>query len=130
GMPEGSWPVLTYSAKWDEGSAEDLGSVPVCPADLPADVAKRIVAAARQAWELLAGGEGYGRVDMRLDARGMPWVLEVNPNPDLSDDAGLARMARANGWEYAELLQRIVDEALARVAQTSAAHALAQAVNQ
>ncbi|MGB7211990.1 MAG: hypothetical protein WBC97_05125 [Gemmatimonadales bacterium] len=130
GMPEGSWPVLTYSAKWDEGSAEDLGSVPVCPADLPADVAKRIVAAARQAWELLAGGEGYGRVDMRLDARGMPWVLEVNPNPDLSDDAGLARMARANGWDYGELLQRIVDEALARAARTSAAHALAHAVNQ
>jgi D-alanine-D-alanine ligase len=129
GMPEGSWPVLTYSAKWDEGSPEDLGSVPVCPADLPADAAKRLVAAARQAWELLAGGEGYGRVDMRLDARGQAWVLEVNPNPDLSDNAGLARMAKANGWEYAELLQRIVDEALGRSQRKSAAQALATGVH-
>ena len=131
GMPEGSWPVLTYSAKWDEGSPEDLGSVPVCPADVPAETTKKIVAAARQAWDLLAGGEGYGRVDMRLDARGQPWVLEVNPNPDLSDNAGLSRMGKAFGWEYAELLQRIVDEALARDQRKSAAaHALASAVNQ
>ena len=37
-MPEGSWPILTYAAKWDVGSPEDLGSVPVCPADLTAEL--------------------------------------------------------------------------------------------
>ncbi|MFI5236220.1 MAG: hypothetical protein ACHQXA_10955, partial [Gemmatimonadales bacterium] len=81
------------------------------------------------AWELMAGSEGYGRVDMRLDARGQAWVLEVNPNPDLSDNAGLSRMAKAHGWEYSELLQRIVDEALARSQRKSAAHALATATH-
>src|SRR5256886_10305968 len=35
GMPEGAWPILTHAAKWDRGSPEDVGSVPVCPANIP-----------------------------------------------------------------------------------------------
>ncbi len=125
GMPDGSWPILTYAAKWESGSPEDLGSVPLCPADLTPELAKRIVAVARQAWEYLCDGEGYGRVDMRVDASGQPFVLEVNPNPDLSDSAGLSRMAKAYGWEYDELIARVVDEALGRSTSREAAAALA-----
>lgn len=124
-MPEGSWPILTYAAKWDVGSPEDLGSVPLCPVDLPPELYKRIVAVARQAWESLCGGEGYGRVDLRVDAQGQPFVLEVNPNPDISDSAGLSRMAKAAGWEYGDLVARIVDEALSRSSSREAAAALA-----
>ena len=120
-MPEGSWPILTYAAKWDVGSPEDLGSVPVCPAEVAADLARRIVAVARSAWEQLCGAEGYGRVDLRVDANGQPFVLEVNPNPDLSDCAGLSRMAKVHGWSYDELIGRIVEEALNRSNRTQAA---------
>ncbi|MEP6745965.1 MAG: hypothetical protein ABJB33_10755, partial [Gemmatimonadota bacterium] len=127
-MPEGSWPVLTYAAKWDEGSPEDLGSIPVCPAEVNAETARRIVAVARHAWELVSGGEGYGRVDLRLDPEGRPWVLEVNPNPDLSDNAGLARMGRAVGMDYADLLLKIVDESMHRALSRTAAVALTQEV--
>ena len=123
-MPEGSWPILTYAAKWDVGSPEDLGSVPVCPANIAPDLHKRMVAVARQAWEELCGAEGYGRVDMRVDAAGQPFVLEVNPNPDISDAAGLSRMAKAHGWEYEDLICRIVDEALSRSSSRQAAAAL------
>jgi D-alanine-D-alanine ligase len=124
GMPEGSWPILTYSAKWDTGSPEDLGSVPVCPADITPELAKRIGQVARQAWHTLTGSEGYGRIDMRVDASGQPFVLEVNPNPDLSDSAGLSRMAKVFGWEYDELIGRVVDEALSRSSSKQAAAAL------
>jgi len=124
GMPEGSWPILTYSAKWDVGSPEDLGSIPVCPADVSAEVAKRVVQVARSAWENLCNAEGYGRVDLRVDASGQPFILEVNPNPDLSDSAGLSRMAKAFGWEYEELISRVVDEALNRSSSRQAAAAL------
>lgn len=124
-MPEGSWPILTYAAKWDVGSPEDLGSIPVCPADISPEIQRRIVAVAREAWEALCGGEGYGRVDLRVDAAGQPYVLEVNPNPDISDAAGLSRMAKAMGWDYDELICRIVDEALSRSTSRQAAAALA-----
>ncbi len=110
-MPEGAWPILTYAAKWHVGSPEDLGSVPVCPADLPQKLADRLVKLAEAAWRAMQG-KGYGRVDLRVDHRGQPWVLDVNPNPDLNDDAGLSRMARATGWDYAELVRRIAEVAL------------------
>jgi D-alanine-D-alanine ligase len=56
-------------------------------------------------------GRGYGRVDLRADARGRLHVLEINPNPDLSPSAGLTRMAAANGWDYVDLIRRIVEAA-------------------
>ena len=59
------------------------------------------------------GVTGYARVDLRLDERGAPHVLEVNPNPDLAPSAGLTRMAAAAGWGYDRLIAEIVDSARA-----------------
>jgi D-alanine-D-alanine ligase len=120
GMPAGTWPILTYAAKWDSGSPEDLGSVPVCPAAISHKLAERLTRTAAAAWRAVQG-KGYGRVDLRVDGQGRPWVLEVNPNPDLNDDAGLSRMARAAGWDYPELVRRIAEVALGEAQGTSAA---------
>jgi D-alanine-D-alanine ligase len=123
GMPEGSWPILTYAAKWHTGSAEDLGSVPVCPAPVSQRLADRLVRVAELAWRTMQG-KGYGRVDIRVDDTGRPWVLEVNPNPDLNDDAGLSRMALAAGWDYPELVRRIAEVALREAQGAKAAREL------
>jgi D-alanine-D-alanine ligase len=123
-MPEGSWPILTYSGKWDEGSPEDLGSIPQCPANIPVELGKKLEKVGREAWELMAESEGYGRVDLRVDSSGQPYVLEVNPNPDLSENAGLARMGRAHGWNYGELLQQVIRETLERAAARKASQEL------
>jgi len=123
GMPPGTWPILTYAAKWDTGSPEDLGSVPVCPAAVSNKLADRLSRMAEAAWRAVQG-KGYGRVDLRVDGQGRPWVLEVNPNPDLNDDAGLSRMARAAGWDYPELVRRIAEVALGEAQGTSAAREL------
>ena len=112
-MPRGMWRIVTYRSKWDTGSEEDLGSVPRCPARLPAAVAMQARKVAIAAWRL-AGGAGYGRVDMRIDERGRPWILEVNSNPDIAPDAGLARMARVAGIEYGALVRRVCELGLQR----------------
>ncbi len=111
-MPEGAWRILSFAAKWEKGSAEDVGTRPVCPANVDRDLEKKIVSIAQAAWRAV-GGVGYGRVDVRVDRAGRPWILEVNPNPDISDDAGLSAMAHAKGWSYPELVMRIVDGAAA-----------------
>jgi D-alanine-D-alanine ligase len=112
-MPKGKWPIVTYRSKWDQGSDEDLGSVPRCPADLPARVANEVRRVTVEAWRAV-GGQGYGRVDMRLDDDGRPWILEVNSNPDIAPDAGLARMARAAGIDYSTLVRTICELGITR----------------
>ena len=112
-MRKGLWPIVTYRSKWDTGSEEDLGSIPKCPAELPARVANEVRRVAREAWQLV-GGQGYGRVDMRLDPNGQPWILEVNANPDIAPDAGLARMAKVAGIDYATLVRTICELGIAR----------------
>lgn len=112
-MPAGRPRLVSYDAKWSSGSVDDRGTRPVCPASLEPEVAERASALARSAW-LLVGGRGYGRVDLRLDDDGGLYVIEVNPNPDLDPNAGLARMAAAAGWSYDTLVSRILREAVTR----------------
>jgi D-alanine-D-alanine ligase len=116
-MPAGHWRIVTYKSKWDTGSVDDIGALPRCPARLPAKLANEIRRVALRAWKL-AGGFGYGRVDMRIDDTGRPWILEVNGNPDISPDAGVARMARPAGIEYPALIRNICELALARAKET------------
>jgi D-alanine-D-alanine ligase len=105
-MPGGLWRIVSYRSKWEAGSDEDAGARPVCPAAIAPAVAAELQALALRAWRAVGGG-GYGRVDFRVDGAGRPWLLEVNPNPDLAPDAGLARMAAAAGLDYAALVRRV-----------------------
>ncbi|MGD2134645.1 MAG: hypothetical protein PVF27_00725 [Gemmatimonadales bacterium] len=113
-LDDDRWPIVSFEAKWTPGSPDDKGTQPVCPAPVEPELAAQIVATATTAWDTVDGW-GYGRVDMRVDADGCPWVLEVNPNPDISSDAGLVRMARAYGWSHQDLVRHIVDAAFVGV---------------
>lgn len=118
-MPAGRWRIVTYKSKWETGSEDDLGAAPRCPARLPAKLANEIRRVALRAWKL-SGGFGYGRVDMRIDLQGRPWILEVNANPDIAPDAGMARMARVAGIEYPALIRNICELALVRAREEQA----------
>jgi D-alanine-D-alanine ligase len=112
-MPKGMWRIVTYRSKWEDGSDEDLGAAPLCPARLPAALAAQVRKIAIAAWRIV-GGAGYGRVDLRIDERGRPWILEVNANPDIAPDAGLARMAGVAGIDYGALVRQVCELGLQR----------------
>jgi D-alanine-D-alanine ligase len=112
-MPKGMWRIVSYRSKWATGSDEDTGAQPQCPAHLPPELAEQLQRLAMQAWRVV-GGEGYGRVDFRIDRAGRPWILEVNSNPDIAPDAGLARMAGVEGLDYGALVRTICERALHR----------------
>lgn len=104
-MPAGSPKIVTYDGKWKPGSLADRGSKPV-RASLDRATERAVVAVALAAFRAV-GLRDYGRVDVRLAADGTPFVIDVNPNCDLSPSAGFARAAAAAGLSYAALVDRI-----------------------
>lgn len=110
---EGRWPILTYAAKWDVGSAEDVESRPRCPAEIDPGLAHRLGKLAEAAFRA-CGCRDYARVDFRLDPSGQPMILEVNPNPDLDPGAGVARAIAASGREWPEFVASLARRALGR----------------
>lgn len=112
-VPEGSWPILTYDAKWAIGSDADLASPARCPAEVAPDLTGRLGTLAVAAFRA-TGCRDYARVDFRLDAEGRPMILEVNPNPDIGPGAGWARALRASGRDHDGTLAGLVEQARRR----------------
>jgi len=106
------WRLCTYESKWIPSHPSYAEIAPVCPADAPQETIARLseitLACAR-----IFGLTGYARVDFRMNAAGEPFVLEVNPNPDISPDAGMPRAARAAGLSYQDLVLEILRLGLA-----------------
>jgi len=115
-MPENEPRIVSYRAKWDEESVVCRATVPVCPADLPARLENRIKDVALRSSQCMECRD-YSRVDMRMDASGNVYVLEVNPNPDISPQAGFMRAARVAGLTYTDVVARITYSALERGAK-------------
>ncbi|GAB4372644.1 MAG: hypothetical protein Kow0062_09110 [Acidobacteriota bacterium] len=84
-----------------------------CPAPLGEELTARIQALARRAFEVL-GCCDCARVDMRLDADGNPYILEINSLPSLGERGSFVAAAAAAGLDFPALVNRLVDEACAR----------------
>jgi len=52
---------------------------------------------------------GCARIDLRLSETAGVYVIEANPNPQLSYDEDFAQSAKKAGISYGELLQRILN---------------------
>ena len=83
----------------------------VCPAELEPVVAAAVTEAALATYRAL-GCTGFARIDVMLDPDG-PWVLEANAIPGLTDTSLLPQAAEAAGMSFEQLVERIVDLALA-----------------
>jgi D-alanine-D-alanine ligase len=101
-------PVYDYDAKYTAGKSHHI-----IPARIPeAARAASQDAAARAFVEL--GCSGMGRVDVIVDAAGVPWLLEINTVPGLTELSLLPDAARAAGIAFDEMCQRLVDHAVGR----------------
>jgi len=82
-----------------------------CPADVPEDVRRRIESEALKAYRIL-GCEGFGRVDLRLGDDGVPYFLEVNTIPGMTETSLVPMGAGARGLSFPRLVDRITLYAL------------------
>jgi D-alanine-D-alanine ligase len=106
----GKHPILTHRAKWITDAPEYGQSVPVCPAVVDDQLRDAMTQTAQAAFRAL-GCRHYARVDLRLDGAGNPMVIDINPNPDISASAGLARAVRASGRSYEDFVHTLVEQA-------------------
>ena len=112
GLPANAPRIVSYRAKWHERTREYKSTMPMF--GLADEVlARKIRRAALGAFNALCLRD-YARIDIRVDASGRPFVIDVNPNSDLSPDAGFAKAAAAAGTPYEQLIHTLIGFALAR----------------
>jgi D-alanine-D-alanine ligase len=112
-MDKDLYPITSYEAKWMPDHPLYKKTPPRCPAHISNTLKKRLEDIALSVYRLLHGRD-YGRVDVRMDRNSDIYVLEYNPNPDISPDAGFIRSLRAGGYEYEDFVSIVLKEASKR----------------
>ncbi len=84
-----------------------------CPSDLSGPAERHLGALALAAFAAI-GGEGWGRVDFRMDAAGRPLLLEINTVPGMTGHSLVPMAARAAGIDFDELVWRVLETSLTR----------------
>jgi len=106
-MPEDAYRIASAKIKWDQGYQDRVDVTVAQAKDLDPAVERRIHRMAKRVYRLL-DMSGYARVDLRLDAKGIPHLIEMNANPDLAADDLFAETALLAGIPYDKLIARIV----------------------
>src|SRR5215813_12891806 len=112
-LPDGTPRIAAAEVKWGKGTKAYRDTKSAIASDLSEETIatlQQTAVAAYQALEL----RDYGRVDMRLQPDGQVHVIEVNPNPWLSSRAEFAMAAKKSGRSYPQLVEEIVELAMAR----------------
>ncbi|MDD5328124.1 MAG: methyltransferase domain-containing protein [Phycisphaerae bacterium] len=107
-----------YEAKWLPDSP--YWNIRSVPAKLPEGTEKFVVECCLKLFERLDCRD-YGRFDWRLNSKGEPKLLEVNPNPGWCWDGHLAKMAKLAGMSYSDMLKAILQAAEERLEIQAAA---------
>jgi D-alanine-D-alanine ligase len=107
-LPAGALPIYGFEAKWVWDSPNDPLDIFECPARVDHRLRSAIEDVVLRAYRTL-GCRDWSRIDVRLDANGIPNVVEVNPLPGIlpnpADNSCLPKAARAAGLDYDQLIQ-------------------------
>ncbi len=95
-----------FNAKYVTGDTQYL-----CPVTLDATVLTGLNKLVLQAFHIL-GAQGIGRMDVMLDEKGQPWLIELNTLPGMTNMSLVPKAAKAYGLSYGELCIAILGQAL------------------
>ena len=109
---EGRPRIIGYAAKWDENCVEYSDTMRHFHwREREPALNRTLEQLSKDCWSVF-GLTGYARVDFRVDAEGQPYILEINPNPCLEPDAGVAAACEQVGIAYASVIEDIIRAAL------------------
>jgi D-alanine-D-alanine ligase len=116
-LPSGMNPIYSYEAKWVWDRSDNPLEIFTCPAVLEKKLADAIAAVCSRTYRLLRCRD-WARIDVRLDAAGVPNIIEINPLPGIlprpEDNSCFPKAARAAGLSYAALINAVLDIAMTR----------------
>jgi D-alanine-D-alanine ligase len=107
-LPEDAPRIMTQKLKTDLEYQKKAGVVTETPADLPEGAEATIHKLCKRVYRTL-GLSGYARMDVRLTESGKVYLLEPNPNPELTYGEDFSEAASKKGIGYEELIQRILN---------------------
>ena len=100
--PKNEW--YDYEAKYTKGMTEFI-----LPAELSEEMTQRVKETAVKAFEV-CGCSGVSRIDF-LIVKDIPYVLEINTNPGMTDTSDLPAQAQAGGISYDDLAEMVLKSA-------------------
>jgi len=107
-LPDGYWHMYPYEAKFEGSEVHKQGiEVQRPPKGVPGKLTSLISEIALDAYNVL-GCSDYGRAEVRVDAQGNPFVLEVNPNPSIGPTDCVPQVAALAGMEYGDFLEEVL----------------------
>lgn len=122
-LPEGFPNIITYDAKWNPLKEEFHRVHAVCPANLSRAELKNIERVSLAAYHAL-GCRDYARLDLRIGKNNQIYVLEVNPNPDLTEGVSFMESAEHAGFSFSQTLRMLVEFAYERKLQQAHAESV------
>jgi D-alanine-D-alanine ligase len=106
-LPEGVPNIATAKLKWDYAYQEKVG-VETRAAKLAPEQRRQVEYLSRRIYRILSLS-GYARLDYRMTEDGRFYLLEANPNPNISYGEDFAESAEDCGIGYEPLLQKIMN---------------------
>ncbi|MDO8609984.1 MAG: ATP-grasp domain-containing protein [bacterium] len=112
-MPKGYWHIYPFQAKWAEDPVYKKITTQRPPKNISKRLASLISEIALDTYNILDCHD-YGRVEIRVDKNGNPYVLELNPNPSINIGDCVPACAEMVGMDYGDFLEDIIRMAIRR----------------
>jgi D-alanine-D-alanine ligase len=104
--------IYSYDMKYSPDVWASHGVRFICPTMMTVEARQQVATACWQAYRAVRGRD-YARFDLRL--RGdQPYVIDVNPNPDINSESVVTMSAQSAGLTYTDLIAQLADLAAER----------------
>jgi len=104
-IPNNGYSFFNYEAKYTRGATKEI-----CPADLPSDIAEKVIHCAKIAHHALRC-RVWSRTDMIIQEKDI-FLLETNTIPGMTENSLFPLAARIAGMTMTQLLDRLIDLSL------------------
>ncbi len=112
-MPKGYWHIYPFKAKWEEDPIYQKIMIQRPPKNISKRLTSLISEISLDTYNILDCHD-YGRVEIRVDKNGNPYVLELNPNPSINLNDCVPACAEMVGMNYGDFLEDIIRMAIKR----------------